>query len=230
MLPGIFSLEARRKRLARKTPPGPLRDYLDVPFPSPDTPWQDVDYLALDLETTGLEPRRDAIVSFGSVALHGPHIDLSSAAHRVVRLEQPLTARSVVIHGITHDTVAQGEPLNGILADTLRALAGKVLLAHHARVETGFLAAACARLFGGRFIVPVVDTQRLARQWLERRDRHYTVQELRLFNLRKRYNLPNYQAHNALSDALAAAELFAAQMAERSHGQSVKLKTILSKS
>lgn len=225
----LLSLDARRRRLAKRAPPGPLQEFLHTPFPAPATDWRLVDYVALDLETTGLDPGKDAIVSIGMVGMHGPRIDLSTACHRVVRLERPMPGTSVVIHGLTHDVVAKGEPLRDVLNDTLRFLAGKVLLAHHARVEFGFIAAACARIFDAGFISPVVDTQRLAQQWLERRDKHYTVRDLRLFNLRDRYNLPRYQAHNALSDALAAAELFAAQMAERSAGQPLALKNILTR-
>lgn len=229
MMFGWFSLDARRRRLARRAPPGPLKEFLDTPFPDRDQPWQNADYLALDLETTGLDPRQDAIVSIGMVTMHGPRIHLDTARHRIVRLEQSMSERSVVIHRLTHDTVAQGKPLAEALTEVLAALAGKVLLAHHARVEVRFLAAACQRVFGAAMLVPVVDTQHLARRWLERRDRHYTVRELRLFNLRERYNLPRYQAHNALSDALAAAELFAAQMAERGAGQTLALNKILSR-
>ena len=229
MILSLRSPDARRRRFAKRAVAGPLQDFLLVPFPALDTPWPEVEYVAVDLETTGLDPRTDAIVSVGLVGMHGPYIDLSTAQHRIVRLEQSMSEQSVVIHGLTHDAVAQGESLPSVLADVLRILAGKVLVAHYARMEYHFLAAACERLFGGRFVVPVVDTQYLAQQWLERRDKHYTVRELRLSNLRERYNLPRYQAHNALSDALAAAELFAAQMAERSGGQPVALKKILSR-
>lgn len=218
----------RRRRLAKRAPPGPLRNFLHTPFPDPDTPWDAVEYVALDLETTGLNPKTDGIVSVGMVTMHGPRIDLSSASYQVVRSEGNLSEQSVVIHGLTHDAVAEGAPLGDVLEALLQRLAGKVLLAHYARVELGFLGAACERTLGGTFWAPVVDTHRLARQWLERRDKHYTVGELRLFNLRERYNLPRYQAHNALSDALAAAELFSAQMAERSEGQTLALKKILS--
>lgn len=224
---GLLNLEARRRRLAKRAPPGPLREFLRTPFPAPGSDWRATDFVALDVETTGLDPNKDAIVSVGLVGMHGPHIDLSTAWHRIVQLEQPLSAQSVVIHRLTDDTVAKGEPLRQVVTEVLQLLAGKVLLAHHARMEFGFLATACAQLFGAGFISPVVDTQRLAQQWLERRDKHYTVRDLRLFNLRERYNLPRYQAHNALSDALAAAELFAAQMAERSQGQPLALKKIL---
>lgn len=226
----VTSLDWRRRRLLKRTPTGPLRQYLSAPFPDLNLSWDQVEFVALDLETTGFDPATDAIVSVGMVRLQGPRIDLGSAQHRVIQIQQqPLSERSIVVHGLTHDAVAAGEPLSDVIRDVLAQLAGKVLLAHYATMELGFLRAACEQLYGGGFLAPVVDTQRLALQWLERRAKHYTVKDLRLFNLRDRYNLPKYQAHNALNDALGTAELFTAQMAERSPGRPLKLKAILSK-
>ena len=77
--------------------------------------------------------------------------------------------------------------------------------------------------------MPVVDTERLARQWFERRDKPFSPRDLRLSNLRARYNLPRYPAHNALNDALGCGELFAAQVAERESRQPMPLKTFLAR-
>ena len=72
-----------------------------------------------------------------------------------------------------------------------------------------------------------MDTQWLAQQWFARRNQPIGGSDLRLFNLRERYNLPRYNAHNALSDALAAGELFAAQIAQRETGHPLPLKSFL---
>ncbi len=227
MFDRLLPLEHRRRKLARHAPPGPLRDYLETPFPTGKQDCQEVEYLALDLETTGLVPDSDAIISVGMVGMHGMRIDLNTAEHRVVRIERPIPERSVVVHRLTDDAVAAGEPLAQVLTRVLARLAGRVLVAHYASVELAFLRRACAEIFNGNFIVPVVDTQQVARRWLERRNQSYTATDLRLFNLRARYNLPRYVAHNALSDALACGELFAAQVAERESGRLLPLKEFL---
>ncbi len=224
---GPWLLDWRRRRLLRKAPPGPLRDYLSRPFPKPGTEWRSVDYLALDLETTGLDQRKDAILSVGHVSLGGGRIDLASAQHRVVRIVGDVPAASAVIHQITDDQAALGEDLPVVLADLLRALAGKVLIAHHARVETGFIGSACRQVYGVGIIVPVVDTQVLAQRQLERRQIAYKGSDLRLHALGERYNLPRYSAHNALYDALAAAELFLAQAGHLGDGRSLRLRELL---
>jgi DNA polymerase-3 subunit epsilon len=223
-------LEWRRQQLLRRTPPGPLHDYLAIPFADNKQDYRRVAYLALDLETSGLDPQQDHILSIGSVEVKHDAIDLSTAHHRVVSSDQPLSEQSVVIHQLTDDRIAQGESITSVLTEVLQTLAGKVLLAHHAAIEVGFLRSACQRIFGGEFIAPVVDTLALAQQQITRRNKVVSHGALRLASLREHYHLPRYKAHNALSDAIAAAELFLAQAAERCGNQGeLPLKRLLLK-
>jgi len=177
--------------------------------------WREVPFLALDLETTGGNPEQDEIVSFGWVLIDRQRILLSSARHRLVRLSGAMTATSAVVHRITDDEVAQGEPLADVMADLLAALAGRILVAHYIHTEVGFLEAACKRLYGVRGLFPAVDTLALAGAARDRARQPPRKGDLRLGNLRRQYGLPRYPAHNALSDALAAAELLLALASER---------------
>ena len=219
--------ERRRRRLLGSAPPGPYRDYLAQPLPDPKADFRRADYLALDLETTGLDPVQDQILSVGMLVVHaGSWIDLDSARHRLVRPEGEIPEQSAVIHRITDDRAATGAPIEEVMTEVLRALAGHVLLAHHVRVEYGFLDRACRRLYGQPLLVRVADTQVLARRALERGNQSYGGGDLRLGALRSRYHLPRYPAHNALSDALAAAELFLALTARHKPGHRVPLKQV----
>lgn len=228
MLSGAL-LDYRRRRLLKKAPEGPLRDYLSVPFPSLKTDCREVPYMALDLETTGLSVGRDAIVSVGYVAMRGTRIDLATATRRLVAPNRTIPEESAVIHHITDDVAATGEPLASVLGELLPRLAGRVMIAHHAQMEFSFLSAACKNIWGVGFLIPVVDPQWIERRTLELQGKSVAPKELRLSRLRERYNLPRYRAHDALSDALAAAELFAAQLAERDHGGPLPLKHFLAR-
>ncbi|HEY9148231.1 MAG TPA: exonuclease domain-containing protein, partial [Gammaproteobacteria bacterium] len=88
---------------------------------------------------------------------------------------------------------------------------------------------ACERYFSSRFLMPTIDTQEVARRTLERRNQSFRPQQMRLAELRERYNLPRYRLHNALSDALAAAELFLAQLAQYDLSRPVPVKNFLLK-
>lgn len=219
--------DLRRRWALRKAPPGPMRDYLKIPFPKLSADWREVEILAIDLETTGLDPRRDDILSVGYVVMKGNRIDLGSARHRLVRTARAIPEASAIIHQITDDQAAQGGLLDDVLADLLQDMSGKVMLAHHAMVEKGFLSDACQRVYGVGLPVAVIDTQALAKRTLQRRHIAFKGGDLRLHALSERYNLPRYGAHNALSDALAAAELFLAQASHSDSSAKVPLRDFL---
>lgn len=218
----------QRRAVQRRVPAGPLADYLAQPPPDLKLRCREVDILAVDLETTGLDPQRDRILSIGAVPIRAMQIELGQAWQVIVQAPQQIPESSVVIHRITDDVAAAGNDLQTVMPQLLSRLAGNVLLAHHALIETGFLDQACRQLYGAPLPVTVVDTEQLARRRLQRRNLTAAPGGLRLFNLRRDYGLPRYRAHNALSDALATAELFLAMAAEIAPGGDCRLRDILS--
>jgi DNA polymerase-3 subunit epsilon len=222
-------MRLRRGRLARSAGPGALRDFYDAPVPPGKTDWRRTSFLAVDLETTGRDPGHDQIVSAGWVRLQNQAIVLGSADHRILRTSIPMPEPSAVLHAITDDESARGETLPAMLAALLGALKGCVLIAHYAATEIGFLDAACKHVFGTGLSVPTVDTLVLARQSYARRVKAAPAGALRLGALREQYNLPPHAVHDALGDAIATAELFLAQMADRSGSARVPLQSIVAR-
>ncbi len=208
-------LEWRRRRWLRRAAPGPLRDYLAHPVPDLAVDWRAADYLVLDFETTGTDPLHHEILSAGYLGITDASVRLASSRHRLVRPRGDLPARTVVIHGITHDLAAEGLAAEKVIGELLEALAGRVLVGHHVATEVNFLSAACRALYGAPFVGPAIDT--LALEFAALRRAGVTPQrgDLRLGGARARRGLPRYRAHNALLDALATAELFLAQASER---------------
>ena len=167
--------------------------------------------LAVDLETTGLSPDRDRLLAVGWVPVNGTRIDLSGARRCVVRRDDP--GEAVVIHGLTHDDLEVGRPLEEVLAALKAALSGRVLLAHHAPFDLAFLDAA-SRSVGEQLVPPPdVCTLDLQRRLLTRHG-EVPPDALRLWRARQRYGLPPTKAHDALGDAVACAELYLAQVGE----------------
>ncbi len=223
ILDWILNLDQRRRRLLRNAPPGPVADYLSVPFPDRNRYCDETEFLALDLETTGLEFARDEILSVGFVPVRALRLHFADSTSLMIRPARPIPPDTAVVHQIFDDQAASGSELHEIMPLVLRALAGKIMIAHHAPVEAGFLAAACQRLYGFKPIFPAIDTLELEKRSLRRREQVVRSGALRLGALRERYGLPRHGAHNALNDAIAVAELFLAQVAHRSASGRLRL-------
>lgn len=190
---------------------GALKEFYATPAPKKTTPLTELPLLAVDMETTGLKAENNKILSIGWVPINGTTIDLSGAGYVLITGSQ--VGDSAVIHQLTDDMVATGIPEKAAIEQFLLALRGRVMLNHFAALETSFLNAACLHHFAAPLEVPVVDTFVMERRHMERMGTYPRGEDLRLARVRKRYNLPNYRNHNALTDALACAELYLALIA-----------------
>lgn len=204
----------RRRRSPEHYPDGPLRELAAAPPPDDSTPLSEVELLALDVETTGLDPRTDHLLALGWVPVAGRQVVLAQARELRVRPPGDVdVGDSATFHGLTDDVVSDAAPLADVLPRLLAALHGRVLLAHHAPIEVDFLAAAALATYGSRPPLTAVDTMALQHRLLA--DVHGEVSgSLRLDAARRTYGLPRYTAHHALTDAIAAGELVLAQIAE----------------
>ena len=189
-----------------------------------DTPLQDVPLLALDVETTGLDPTTDGIVSVGLVPMSLDRIRASQGRHWLLKPRVPLADEAVTFHGITHQQLRQAPDLDDVLAELLSIMAGQVMVVHCRDIERQFLDQGLRRRIGEGIEFPVIDTMaleaRLHRRppppWWQRLWRPMPPPvSIRLAASRARYGLPRYRLHHALSDSLASTDLLQAQVAHR---------------
>jgi len=191
-----------------RTPIAALQHYAAQQWPTPDCPLDEAPLLALDFELDGL--RRGAhLLQAGWLPFSGQTLSLANAVSRDIRSAATLDPRAVTIHGIGEQRAARGESIDTVLADLIEALGGRVMVAHAAAIEREALQGAVRKLFGAHLPIRQICTLTLE-QRLEPGLR--STDAYRLMACRQRYGLPEYTAHDALTDALAAAELFQAQL------------------
>lgn len=178
--------------------------------------WDDVTYWALDIETGGLDAKRDPILAVGMLPVRRGIIKLGEAYQTLVRPEdgREIRPESVRAHQLVRHEVSAAPPLADVLGQVDRRLREGALLVHFQAIDVQFLKQAYARL-GLRWPKPpVVDTVELILK-LDRKTRFIRpadappdVPSTNLTETRRRLGLPDYQAHDALTDAIATAELF----------------------
>ena len=119
-----------------------LQQFFGTPLPDPETPISEVPMVALDMETTGLDERRHAIVSIGLVPFTLNRIKLAERRYWVVNPSRPLAEASSTYHHMTHSEIAQAPDLDAILDELLAQLAGRLVVVHFRNIERPFLNAA----------------------------------------------------------------------------------------
>lgn len=218
--PQVPDWPAYLARHAEKARDPRLAQFFAAGIPGPDTPIGETPMVALDMETTGLDARRHAIVSIGVVPFTLGRIALRERRYWIVRPQRTLHAESVTFHHITHTDIEQAPEFGEILGDLLEVLAGRLVVVHYRHIERLFLDDSVKARLGEGLMFPMIDTMaveaRFHRQsWLARFKRWIgrPPASIRLYDSRTRYGLPLYQGHHALTDALATAELLQAQIA-----------------
>lgn len=159
-----------------------------------------IEFVVLDLETTGLSPRRDKIVEFAGVKFRsGVEVDKYST---LVNPRCELSPLAEAVNGINCDMVADAPCIEDVLPEIRAFLGTAPIVAHNAAFDTGFLQTAYDEVYGWKLENKVIDTLKLSRKAYPQLSSH------KLSTLRDFLNIEVETAHRALPDVYATAELF----------------------
>lgn len=156
-------------------------------------------YLAIDLEMTGLNVKKDRILEIGAICMEdGAPRDTFSA---MINPHCSVPAQITDLTGITQQMADEGEELSDVLPRFLAFCGSLPLLGHNLMFDYSFLRQACVNA-DLTFEKHGIDTLKLARRFLP------ATQGKKLTVLREFYQLDTGSVHRAVSDALAAALVY----------------------
>lgn len=173
--------------------------------------WRRRTLWVLDLETGGLDPRTDPILSVGMVPIRRGVVRLGDSYHSLLRSERGMSESSLKVHHILPGDLDEAPGPETVMPQVARRLAAGVLVVHQRSMDVPFL----HRAFREQGIpIPafaVIDTVQLLLRYA-RRHGHVTPERTHfprgLADARAHFGLPPHRSHEALSDAVATAELF----------------------
>ena len=165
------------------------------------TPLTELPVVSLDLETTGLDPSRDRIVSIGAVRADGGRLWPRAALDLLVDPGIPIPERSARVHGITDALVAGAPDLAALWPQLIAFIDGTVVVGHQVGFDLAVLAAEAGRRGLPWAPPPALDTMRLYA-------RIATDDRLDLDSAAAALGVPVIGRHTALGDALVAGGLY----------------------
>lgn len=174
----------------------------------PDAPLEQVRFVVLDSETTGLDPRKDRIVTIGAIAVVNHEILLEDSFEALLKVRHNSSA--VTVHGVTREESQAGVDEPVALETFLKYLGDGVIVGHHIGHDVATFNAGYERHFGFRLENPSLDTMSLTLH-LER-DGAFAgrppIQEYSLDGLCVLFDIIPHDRHTAPGDAFMTALVF----------------------
>lgn len=187
--------------------PEEIQRRLDVWRHLPDTddatPLDALRLVVVDVETTGLDPRRDRLLAIGACAIEGGKLAAGAALEVLLKSEEASPRANILVHGIGPQEQARGQAAEPALLAFLEFAGHAPLVAFHAAFDQAVLGRALRETLGVRLPNPFIDLAHLAPKLVpEARLKHAGLDDwLDYFRLRV------HARHRAVHDALATAEL-----------------------
>ncbi|MFQ3574421.1 MAG: 3'-5' exonuclease [Thermodesulfovibrionales bacterium] len=179
-----------------------------------ETPINKVNYAVVDTELTGLDEKKDSIISIGVVKMAGGSISLGDYFYRIIDPSVCPKRDSVVIHGITPQEISICPPLELILPEFIDFVKNRIIVGHFISIDLAFINKEMKRHYGFAFQNPSIDTIHLY-WWLKKKSfsydayaQEYVQVESNLFDIAKGFGIPVTERHSAIGDAFITAQLF----------------------
>jgi DNA polymerase-3 subunit epsilon len=173
-----------------------------------DTSIDRVRFVVLDVETTGLNPRTDRLVTIGAVGVHGGEILIEDSFEALLKIERNTAA--VTVHGITRAESLSGLEEPQALEQFLEYLGDGVIVGHHVGHDIGTFNAGYERHWGFHLLNRSLDTMDLTLH-LERDAAFAGRPRIRRFTLDAlcdMFGIVPYDRHTACGDAFMTAQVF----------------------
>jgi len=174
----------------------------ELPDPA-DASAAEARWVVIDVESSGLNPRRDALIAVGAVAVAARRIALGQNYYRVLRQETPSGTDNILVHRIGGAEQLEGaDPREALIG--LLEFAGKApCVGYNAPFDAALLERAARTWLGERLRLSWLDLA-----WLARAVARETVgprQPLEAWL--SALGITPVERHHALADALATAQL-----------------------
>jgi DNA polymerase-3 subunit epsilon len=184
--------------------------YQALPGPPSAQALQDARFVVLDVETSGLNPYRDRLLSIGAIAVHNGTIHVRDAFEAVLRQDIASDHQNILVHGIDGTTQLSGRDARAVLLDFIGYAGNAPVVGYHVDFDRITIERAVQRMFGLELLNDWVDLARIVPalfpdQASRGNGLDYWLSE---------FSIENFARHDAMADALAAAQLLLVAMSQ----------------
>lgn len=171
------------------------------------------EWVALDCETTGLNPRSEEIIAIGAVRIVGNRVLTSERLELLVRPEHGVSAESIRVHRLREQDVQDGVPAEEAMRRLLHFIGARPLVGYYLEFDVAMINRTLKRTLGLTLPQEKIEVSRLYydhvfQQLPPHKQQENTEIDLRFATIMDALGLPTREAHDALNDAVMAALAF----------------------
>jgi DNA polymerase III subunit epsilon len=164
--------------------------------------------VSIDCETTGLNRRKDDIVTVAAIRIRGNRILASERFEAIVKPKAKLNPDAIKVHRLREQDVADGRPIEEVLPDLLRFIGSRPLVGFYLEFDVAMLNRHVRRMLG----IELPNAQiEVSGTYYERKYGDAppgTEVDLRFMSILRDLGLPALDQHDAYSDALMTAMMY----------------------
>jgi DNA polymerase-3 subunit epsilon len=158
------------------------------------------DYVVIDIETTGLDPRRDEILELSAIKVKDDII--TDKFSTLCRPEKEISPSITEINGITNDMVKDALGIKEALELYISFIGDSVIMGHNINFDINFIYENYNKLFSKPFKNNFVDTLELSRKVCTNLKHH------KLSDMVRHYKINTEQMHRGLNDCMATYQIY----------------------
>ncbi|ELA08087.1 DNA polymerase III subunit epsilon [Moraxella macacae 0408225] len=172
------------------------------------------EWVCLDFEMTGIDPKRDQILSVGAVKIVKDQgfftLDMSTSLSMICRTPIMPPPASIVVHGIRPMDLEAGVDYDTILKALLPLVGSRPIVGFCPQMDKAFLNVQVKNFLGTELINPCIDVSIMEKNHRQKLmpNPDMIAEQKHLTTLLAEYNIPLLPAHDALNDAIMTAMLF----------------------
>jgi len=165
-------------------------------------------WVAIDCEMTGLNPKKHHLLSVAAIQINGNTIDTGNGMHLVCRPPVMPDRDTIVIHGLRTADVEHGMSYDEMLALLLPFIDNRPIVGFCTQLDMVFLNPLVKRYMGTTLPNKVIDVRQLYSRRMGDRTQGIPNQTQHLTNILAHYGIPELGAHDAYNDAIMTAMAF----------------------
>lgn len=165
------------------------------------------EYVCLDCETSGLNPKKDEILSIGAVHIKDNKILMSKTFNIFLKPSKNIDSESIKIHHIRPIDLENGiEPQKAIF-QLLEFIGSRTIVGYYIEFDIAIISKYTQEFIGIKLPNKTIEVSSMYYK-TRRKSSYYGLVDLKFDTILKNLNIPNFGKHDALNDAIMTSIIF----------------------